>query len=206
MTYIISFLSSSSFQSVFQWAIHHSYPILLIGMILEGPILIMAASFAASLGYLSLPVIFGLAILGDVIGDVGCYVFGYFSRITVINRFGHYFGVTPNRMARLKALLERHPVKILTAIKISPIVPVPGLIVAGSSHMAPRTFISSILIIILPKTIVFIVIGFFFGGIYEQIRVYLNSAYTAVIISIALVGAYYAYRRISARIATELEQ
>lgn len=202
----LSIFSGSSFSGVVQWVIHNSYPLLFVCMVIEGPVVIAAASFAASLGYLSLPLIFALAILGDLVGDFIWYAIGYFSRITLVNRFGHLFGATPSRMLKLKQLLEQHPLKILAAIKISPLAPIPGLIITGSSHLSPRKFAATVLTIIIPKTVLFMVIGYFFGNIYEKASAYLNGIYTVIVILIVIIGIYYLYRALAVRLATKLER
>ncbi len=145
-------LVPGTFESVLQWVLHNGYPIIFLGMIIEGPTIIAAASFATTMGYFNLWIIFLLGIFGDIVGDFIWFTVGYFGRITVIKRFGHFFGVSEERMEKLKNLLEKHPGKIIAAIKLSPLVPVPGLIVAGSSHMSPKKFAKIITLIILPKT------------------------------------------------------
>jgi len=199
--------SIGTFSGAFQWVSQHGYPFLFIGMVIEGPVLIVASSFAASLGYLNLLIVFILAVLGDLLGDFICYIFGYFSRTMIINRYGHYFGITLERMERTRAFLEKHPLKTLAVIKISPLFPIPSLVIVGSSHISVRRFMGAILMIILPKTILFMVIGYFFGSAYGSITAYFkNGLYALAIIAIAVFIIFYAYRKITAKMSRWLEK
>ncbi len=207
MLAVIAPFFSITFDSVLQWVLHNGYPIIFLGMVIEGPTIIAAASFAATMGYFDLWIIFLLGIFGDIVGDFIWFTVGYFGRITVIKRFGHFFGVSDERMEKLKALLEKHPGKIIAAIKLSPLVPVPGLIVAGSSHMSPKKFAKIITLIILPNTILFMALGYFFGKIYDKISSYINNSLYAIgVLLIAGYLAHYIYKKIAGKISKNLEK
>ena len=201
-----SFFSDGSFSSVLQWVIHHSYPLLFIAMVIDGPIVIMAASFAASMGYLNLGVIYVLGILGDYVGDFLLFSIGYFGTGKFIKKCGYKFGLTEERMNKIMVLLEMHPGKIILAIKLSPIIPIPGLMLVGSSNISLQKFAYVITPIILIKTLLFIVIGYFFGNSYEKFSSYVNSSIIAIIITLVLASLiYYFYRKITGRISKKLE-
>ena len=85
---------NASFANVLQWVLHNSYPVIFLGMVIEGPTIIAAISFAATLGYFSLQTIFILAILGDLVGDCIWYSLGYFARKTIIKKYGHFSSVS----------------------------------------------------------------------------------------------------------------
>lgn len=198
---------TASFANVLQWVLYNSYPIIFLGMVIEGPTIIAAVSFAATLGYFNLQIIFILAILGDLVGDFIWYGLGYFARHAVIEKYGHFFGVSASRMDKIKHLLEKHPQKILLAIKLSPLMPVPGLIVAGSSKMSLKKFVPIISLIILPKTILFMSVGYFFGRFYNKISVYLNgSLYALGLIFLAIFFIRYIYKKGADLASEKLEQ
>ena len=196
-----------SFANVLQWVLHNSYPVIFLGMVIEGPTIIAAASFAATLGYFNLQTIFILAILGDLIGDFIWYILGYFARKTVIQKYGGFFGASAARMEKIKSLLEKHPKKILLAIKLSPLIPVPGLIAVGSSKMSLKKFVPIIILIILPKTILFMSVGYFFGRFYDKISTYLNgSLYALGLIFLAIFLIQYVYKKGATLVSKELKQ
>lgn len=203
---MILFLNAN-FATILHWLTHHSYPVMLLGMIVEGPIITSAAAFATTLGYFNLAIIFGLAIMGDVIGDLLAYSIGYIGRITVVRKFGNRFGISEEKMEKLKHLFEKHPGKILLAIKLSPFLPVPGIITIGSTHLPFKKFILIDALIILPKTLIFVLLGYFFGHAYDRIYKYLNNgAYAFLIILVIASLVYYAYKKFTAKISKNLEK
>ncbi len=85
--------------------------------------------------------------------DVIYYAVEYRGRITVVRKFGRHFGLTEERIRKIEALLNSHPTKTLTALKLAPILPTPGLMIAGTSRMPLKKFITICAFAILPKTI-----------------------------------------------------
>lgn len=198
-------LAGGTFTPIFEWVIRNGYFILFLGMIVEGPTITAAASFAVTMGYFNLAAVFILAVLGDIVGDFIWYGLGYFGRLTVIKKYGHFFGATDQRMEKLKHLLERHPGKILLAIKLSPFLPVPGLIVTGSTHMPPKKFFTVIFAIILPKTILFMGLGYFFGQAYDKISIYVNNSIYAIGALLVLTFVFnYIYKKTTGSISKTL--
>lgn len=203
---MITLPANLTFPVALQWLLQHSYPVMLIGMIIEGPTIIAAASFAVTMGYFNLGTIFILAVLGDVIGDFIFYSLGYFGRIALIEKYDHKFKIPTTRIEKLKNLVEKHPWKIITVVKLSPLLPMPGLIAIGSAHLPPKKFAKIILSIIIPKTIIFMVIGYFFGHAYNQIyKIIQNGIAGIVIVIIFMFLMQLAYRKISAKISQKLE-
>jgi len=192
---------SGAFDPIYGWVIRHSYFIIFLGMVIEGPLITTAASFAASFHIFNIWAIFGLSIMGDITGDFLWFGLGYFSRITLIRKFGYFIGISETRMEKLKRFLETHPGKTITAIKLSPL-SMPGLIMTGSSHMSPKKFFSIIVKVILPMSTTFVTIGYFFGGIYNRIAVYVNNIQIAVGILVLIgVGIFFFYKKITQKIS-----
>lgn len=52
------------------------YPLLLLGTVLEGETILVLAGYAAHRGYLSLPIVMAVALVGSIIGDLGCFALG----------------------------------------------------------------------------------------------------------------------------------
>lgn len=176
-------------------------------MVLEGHITITAMSFAITFGYFNFGIIFILAFLGDIVGDFIWYAIGRFGTIAFINRFGHIFKSSEKRVKTLNYFFEKHPIKTLMAIKLSPIIPMPGLIIAGSSGMSVKKFFISISIIIIPKTLLFMALGYFFGNAYSTLSNYINNALYAIGIIIILAWlTFYGYRKLTKRFSEKLEE
>jgi membrane protein DedA with SNARE-associated domain len=197
----------ATFSAAFSWVIAHGYPLMFIAMLIEGPIVTAAASFAVVFGYFSLPIIFLLSLLGDIVADIIYYVIGYFSRIKVVEKFGHHFGLTTSRMERIEHLLNNHPIKTLIALKLTPVLPTPGLMIVGATQMPIKKFITICSAIILPKTIFFMIVGYYFGAAYDMIvKRFEKGSLIAIIIIATVIAIYIGFNRLSAYIAKRIEK
>jgi membrane protein DedA with SNARE-associated domain len=204
---MITLTTHPTFLSTLQWLLQNSYPVMFLGMIIEGPTIIAAASFAVTMGYFNLVTIFILAVLGDVIGDFIFYSIGYFGRVAVINKLDRKFKASKSRIEKLKKLVHQHPGKIVTVVKLAPLLPMPGLVAIGSTHLPPKKFAKIILAIIIPKTLLFMAIGYFFGHAYNQIYKIINDGVLGIIIVVVfLFLMQYGYKKISERISQRLER
>lgn len=204
---MITLPANPSFAFVLQWLLQNSYPVMFIGMIFEGPTIIAAASFAVTMGYFNLGTIFILAVLGDFIGDFIFYSIGYFGKkALLVKKYDQKFKVPETKIEKLKSLVATHPWKIITIVKLSPFLCMPGLVAIGSIHFSPKKFAKIITSIIIPKTIIFMFIGYFFGHAYNQIYKVLKNGVVGIIIIIVFIFLIqFAYKKISARITKKLE-
>lgn len=199
-------VASQSFPLVLQWVIHNGYLLIFFIMVIEGPIITIVSALAASLGYFNIFFIFLLAFLGDITGDFIWYAAGYLSRLAVINKYGRYFGASSERIEKLRKLLERHSKKVLLAIKISPVAPTLGLIIVGNSHFPPKRFAKIVSLISIPKTMLFVIFGYFFGYSYTIVAKYVNRGiYGLLIILVFALCVFLLYRKITIHLAKKLE-
>ena len=199
------FLANPSFVELVQWVISHGYFLFFIVAFFEGPLITAAAGVAAALGYYSFPLIIIISVLGDLTADLVYYTIGYWGRRTLIIRYGSYVGLTKERMKSLERLLHRHAGKALVIIKLSPVIPVPGLIMVGSARVPIRKFIRASLLITLPKSLLFGSMGFFAGKTYERLGgIISNSMSLITFIVVVIFVTYFIYKKISARIAQEM--
>ncbi len=197
----------TAFNTTLHWLVGHGYALMFLAMVFEGPVVIMAASFAASMGYFNPGIVFALAALGDLTGDLIWFAAGYFGRVAFLSRFQHRFNASRERTRKLGQLINRHPGKTLVAIKLSPFVPIPGLVAVGASHLSPGKFAAIVSLIIIPKTVLFVALGYFFGYAYGTIALYLKGQIYAFFIILALALVFYlAYRRMTGRISARMEE
>lgn len=196
----------NSFSGALQWVKSAGYFLMFIAMIIEGPIITSAAAFAAALGYFNIFIILILSILGDLTGDFVYYGMGYFGRVTVVEKYGHKVGLTKERMERMEKLIKEHPTKTMTAIKLAPVIPGPGLMMIGATKMPFWKYAWITLVVTLPKTILFMLLGYYFGRAYDTIAHYLqNGEYFILVALVLIVIVYYGYKKLSERISARLE-
>ena len=197
----------ATFSGAFGWVIVHGYPLMFLAMLIEGPIVTAAASFGAAFGYFNIFIVFILSILGDVMADLIYYAIGYSGRIMVVQKFGRRFGLTEERIRKVEALLNSHPNKTLIALKLTPILPTPGLMIVGTSRMPLKKFITISSLVIFPKTIFFVLLGYYFGAAYSIVlRKFEKGELILGIIIVLILGIYYAAAKLSAYIARKVEK
>lgn len=197
----------TTFSAVFAWIIAHGYSLMFLAMLVEGPVVTAAASFAAAYGYFNVFIVVVLSLLGDVVADVIYYAVGYFGRITVVRKLTGHFGSTEERIKKIETLLNSHPVKTLIALKLTPVFPTPGLMMVGTSRMPLKRFVAICSAIILPKTIFFVVLGYCFGTAYNTIlRKFERGGLVLGIIIVLIMIIYYGVIKLRSYLAGKIEK
>jgi membrane protein DedA with SNARE-associated domain len=196
----------TSFNGALAWVKSAGYFLMFIAMVIEGPVITSAASFAAALGYFNIFIIFALSIAGDLVGDFIYYGIGYFGRVRFVEKYGHRVGLTEERLKHMERLIETHPKKTLAAVKLAPLLPAPGLMMIGAARMPMRRYAWITFLVTLPKTLLFMALGYYFGAAYDRFAtVFANGEYFILIAVGAVVIAFYGYKKISAVVSTRLE-
>ncbi len=192
-----------SFSIILPWVIANGYLMIFAAIIIGGPIFISAAAFAAALGYLNVYFIFSLAFFGEMAVDIILYLVGYISRGTA-KKFSHYFGWANSKILMLENLLSHHAWKALFIIKYSPIIPVPGFVIAGAAKIKFKKFVYILFVLSLPKAVFFTVVGYFFGRAYGSLTKYFYyGQYFIVFIIVLFIFINYLYSRFSKKISEE---
>ena len=83
------------------------------------------------------------------------YELGYYGRQRLINRWGHFLGITLERVERLEKHFEKHSGKTLIIGKLSHGVGAVVLVAAGIARVPFRKFIWDNFIHSLPKSLLF---------------------------------------------------
>ncbi len=172
----------------------YKYFILLPVDIIEGPITTVIASFLASLGFLNVFIVYGFAVLGDIIGDLGLYWIGRLGRNTIIPRYGHYVGVTNERLKFAEEHYKKHLASTVFLGKIVDVTNLPILLTAGVTKTDMKKYLQVISVAALGKAAVFTVIGYYFGRFYITINNILhnfNLAITIVVLAALLAFGVY---------------
>ncbi len=198
----------SGFQGAVGWiASGGGYSLMFIGMLIEGPVITAAGAFLAALGYFNLWAVFGLSILGNLIPDAAYYALGYWGREQFIDKYGRYFGLTGRKVKSIEAMIHKNAVKSLIAIKLIPLLATPGLVVAGASRMPLKKYVLWSIIVTLPSSLFYLILGYYFGAAYDRVNHYLNiGAYLTVIIILIVLLVLYFEKKVSRRIGESIEK
>ncbi|SRR3989339_502782 len=184
------------------WVITHGYFILFFATLVEGPLVTIAAGVASGLGYYNIVIIILIAIAGDLTADIIYYLIGYHSRSLIIERFGHYIGITKERMEKVGGMVHEHFGKTMLAVKLSPFIAIPGLIAVAASHPSLKKYIKISLLITTPKSILLALLGFYSGQAYIYLAdTITDGLYAAGALTLVIVVIYVAYRKIFSRVA-----
>jgi membrane protein DedA with SNARE-associated domain len=191
---------NASFAGTVQWLLQHGYTVFFIVMIIEGPVISAAGAFIAALGYFNIWIIAILSVLGNLIPDLIYYAIGYWGREKLVTKYGHYIGITKPRLAAAEKLIERHAGKSLIAIKLVPLLATPGLIAAGITRMDFKKFAWWCVIITIPSSALYLVLGYYFGAAYGTIDHYLHiGGYIIAAAAVIVILVIYLQRKYSWR-------
>ncbi|MCL4400174.1 VTT domain-containing protein [Patescibacteria group bacterium] len=195
-------MSNASFIALVSWVITHGYPLFFVAAFLEGPLVTSAAGVASSLGYFNIIFIILLSIAADLVADLFFFILGYFGGRPVVEKYGYLIGLTKDRLEKLDEILMRHMGKAVVFFKLSPLIPVPGIILVGTSRPSLKRFVTVALSVTIPKSIFFALLGFYTGKAYNYLSGTIISARNATfILGLLFIAVYYLYKKISKRIA-----
>lgn len=196
----------TDFHQVLAWTIAHGYPFIFLAMCLEGPMITAAAGFAAALGFFNPWVILVLSILGDLFPDTIYYLIGYIGRLSVIEKIARRLGLDQERIRRTEDHLKEHFGKTMVALKLTPVVSTLGFMLVGYLRLSFINFTKYSSSVTVPKSIIFLVIGYFFGRFYN-INQYLHYAEVIFPLGIILIMLiYFGQKKISGLIAKKVEK
>ena len=197
-----------SFIDIFSFIQTHGYGILLLGTILEGPVVTAAGAFAASLGLFNLGFVIIISFLGDIIGDTIYFFIGRYSGRHLIDKHGHKFGLKKKRMKSIELKLKQHFFKTLVVLKLTPMLAPPGLMLIGASRISFKRFLLNSLAIIIPASLLFATLGYTLGLAADSFFKYYKLAreFLLVIVIVVAIIAYGFEKKIFSKIAKRIEK
>lgn len=164
------------------------YPAMLVLMIIEGPIATILASFAASLGFFNIYLVFILSMLGDVIGDIILYAIGYTGGAKALAKAEKILKIKPETVAKLEKLFMLHGKKTIFAVKSTTGLCWITFIAAGAVRMKFREFLFGSFFGGIVWSGFLVVMGYFFGYAFEKINDYIK--YAGIVIFAAAASFY----------------
>jgi membrane protein DedA with SNARE-associated domain len=185
--------------------ISYRYAVLIPLAILEGPIVAMIAGLLVHAGLFNFFIAYLILIMGDVISDTFSYYVGYVG--------GERFSWIKRRIAKSKLLThhrqalvkvwDKHPFVTLILAKLAYGLTFPFLVSAGLIRFSYRRFISDVLAIATVQYLIFLGIGYAFGGLIAQATHFVDITFILVAVGVILVlvgyfvAGSYARRKVS---------
>jgi membrane protein DedA with SNARE-associated domain len=190
--------------------LRYGYPIIFLLVLIEGPIVTITSSFFAASGYFSVFILYPLIVIADLSSDILWYFAGYLGREKIINRWGHFVGLNPETFGKFEKIndkFKKHRGKVLFTAKITHVIGFPFLISAGIFKWDLKKFIWFNFLATLPKTLFFMILGFYFGEARETISRYLGYSTLVGISSFVLaLIIYFAVIKLSKRFFKKFEE
>lgn len=151
--------------------------------VLEGPIVTVIAAWLASQHILDLWSVMVLVVMADLVGDLGYYALGRWGLHRISQRWRDRLGLRRERLLRLSEHFRDYSTRTLLFGKFTQALGGPILVAAGLAHMRVWPFLWINLAATIPKSLVFVALGYWLGSAYEQIDDWFGR------ISLVLLGA-----------------
>ena len=185
----------------------YGYALMFLAMMFEGPVITAAGSFGAALGYFDLRVIFLLSIAGNTVPDTIYYAIGFWGRHKLIDRYLKYLRIPEEKLLRLEHLYHTHVGKTIAMVKLIPMLGPPGLVAAGMAKVPLKKYFFWITAVTLPASLVFLMLGYYFGATFAKIAYYTDYAtYAILAIGVIFLFAWYIYKKFSGYIAKKIDR
>lgn len=165
----------------------HTYEVLLPLSIAEGPIVTIAGGFLVATGHLEALPVFGIVVLGDLIGDALFYAFGRSLGARMLARWAG-----PHTLEKARDLQHRFRRKsdqTLVVGKLTHSIGALVLVVAGMTKVPFARFMTINFLATLPKSLLLLAIGIAVGSGYDLIPQHFTYLYLALL----AVGAFAVY-------------
>ncbi len=157
------------------------YPIMLLLMIIEGPIVTIIASFLSSLGFFEWHIVYILSIFGDIVGDIIFYFIGFFGGRKILDKFKRKLRIKRSSIEYLENRFEKRGAKIIFYVKISTGLSLITFILAGTMKMKFLKFLQFSALGGIVWSGFLVALGYFFGGLAEEIEKYIKFAGWAIL-------------------------
>lgn len=164
-----------------------------VGLVIPGTTVIVFAGFLASQGVINLGDTIWFVALGGIIGDTISFYMGQ-RGIQLFHKKNRFF--TPELLKKAEQYFEKHGNKSVALARfIGPIRPIVPFIAGLSKMNIGMFFIFNIIGGLLAAT-VYVLIGYFFGAIWEQISFWVHRLGGGIIlVIIVLVVGYFLHKR-----------
>lgn len=112
------------------------------GIPAPGETVLIAAAFFAGLGHLNIFIVFFVGFVGAIIGDNIGFAIGQYGGHPLVERFGKYIFLTPERLKKTEAFFNKHGGKVVVVARFIEGLRQANGIIAGLSDMKWAKFIT----------------------------------------------------------------
>lgn len=184
----------------------HGYFILLGLMFLEGPIVTYIAAFASSLGIFNAYSVWILSVFASTIFDLTWFFVGKYGGGTSVYR---YFinKIGREKMMKIETFLIDNPAKTVAVIKLTPTLPIPGLILCGAIKVPFKKFFFYSSLVVIAYSSLLVTLGYYSGIAFDTASKYIKYGELLIVGTIiAIIVATIMARKISKKISSKIEK
>jgi len=153
-------------QAVQNYLALYGYVALLPLLVIEGPAVTVIAAFLASQDLLDVWAVYAIAVLGDLIGDMLYYAAGRWTLRRITDPRGRWATRVRERVAQLAPRIRTRAGAMLLFGKLTHSAGFAVLLAAGAAHVSVRRFLLFNLAGTVPKSLLLVVVGYWFGRLY----------------------------------------
>lgn len=165
-----------SLTDIMELLLLYKYLFLFLIVMLEGPIATIIAGFVISVGQMNFWISYLVILAADTAGDAFYYAVGYYGRTAFIEKWGKYVGLHTDRIERLERHFGKHTGKTLIIGKVSHGIGGAVLVAAGIARVHLGRYLFYNCLASIPKSLVLLIVGYYFGQAYAQIDHYFTYA------------------------------
>jgi membrane protein DedA with SNARE-associated domain len=177
------------------------YFIIFLAMIIEGTLVTVAAATAASFGIFNIYIVFILSFFGNLIGDILHYFLGRILNIAIIEKYFHKHHTARSVIKMLSEKIHNNLWESMVLTKITPIFSTPGLLLMGASKVPFRKYIFWASVVIVPVSLFYTSLGFFFGyAVKSVLAIFKMGEYAIVFVVVGLFCMFFLYRAVYKRL------
>lgn len=138
-----------------------------------------------------------MIVVADIVGDCMYYALGYYGRQKFIEQWGHFFGITMERVEKLEKHFAKHSGKTLIIGKLTQGIGEVVLFTAGVAKVPFWRFVWYNFISTLPKSLILLLIGYYLGESHAKISTYIDyTAIGTVALTVIFIVVYFVMRNI----------
>lgn len=165
----------------------YKYLILFLAVVIEGPIATVAAGFLVAQGYINFFIIYPFVVVADLVGDSFYYSIGRWGK-----KLGFkIFRIKDEKFKELEKRFNKNSGKAMLIGKIAHGIGGAFIFVAGVARMPYGKFLFYNAIASTPKSLMLLLIGYFFGASYARINKYFDYySWTTLVIGVIILISY----------------
>lgn len=199
--------SANQVNQIFGLLYTYSYLVLFPLVVIEGPVVTIIAGFLVSLGFMDFLPTYMTIVAGDLTGDFIYYSAGRWWLNRTYKSVLKFFNININLVHKLEEGLKKNRGPFLFFGKLSHALGGIILFAAGSVEIPLREFMWFNFLATLPKSLILLAVGFYFGSTVSSFRRALDFTVLGLFVfTLAMIGVYFAVTYLSNKYIKKLEK